>query len=104
MPLKLNETRESAPAPNQPHLGLLTGLQGGTWVAIPAGAWMLYATGAKDAQPTPMLLAFVKPGKYGIELEFACCNNPKCTKRLKMGGKWMGRHFEMGKDEDVRSE
>lgn len=101
MPLK-RTVGGSGTAPKAPHLGLLTGLQGGTWAAVPVGAWLLYSDG--ESPPTPMLLIKVKPGKMGVDLEFACCDNAGCTRRLKMGGKWNGRHYEQGKDEEVKPE
>lgn len=101
MPVRMNEEVKGAPYPKTPHLGLLTNLKP-PWVQIHPGNWMAYGPG--KTEPTPMVLVAVKAGKYGVEMEFACCANPKCTKRIKFAGKWNGRHIEMGKDEDVKGE
>lgn len=95
----LKKTITEAQTPKVAHLGVLTPLNP-PWVAIKPGNWMMYSDGV--TAPTPMLLVEVKPGKMGVAMEFACCNNPQCTKRIKFEAKWNGRHFEQGKDEEVK--
>lgn len=51
-----------------------------------------------------MLLVSVEPSSYGLKMEFACCNNPQCTRRIKFEGKWNGRHFELGSEKEVTPE
>jgi hypothetical protein len=89
-------------APPAPHLGLL--VKDATWVAIKPGNWMMYSNGMEHGDttpPTPMLLVSVEPSNYGLKVEFACCDNPKCTRRLKFESKWNGRHFERAAEEQV---
>lgn len=99
--MPIQRTVEDDP-PKTPHLGLLTNLKP-PWVAIHPGNWMAYSPGGKD-KATPMVLVSVKPSNYGLEMEFACCTNTKCTRRMKFAAKWTGRHFAVGTDEEVKGE
>lgn len=101
MPVTSTQPGTTKP-PKEAHLGLLTGLNGGTWISILPGSWLLYGAGGVGATPMPMLLVSVEPSNYGLKLEFACCNNSECTRRLKFEGKWNGRHFEQGQDEEIK--
>jgi hypothetical protein len=81
--------RETDSGPTVAHLALL---ENNGWSPIPPGAHLFYRGPDPKDVPTPMLLAQVKPGKGGVKLTFLCCNNPECTRRLVLEGKWVGRH------------
>ena len=85
-----DSSRHEGKRPDVPHLGVMG--ERNTWIAIPPGAWLMYGDGKKVA--VPMLLMAVKPGKGGLKFEAACCGNPKCTRRIRFEGKWIGRHIE----------
>jgi hypothetical protein len=93
MPLKSTVPGANTKPPDVPHLALLTPLQP-PWLAVKPGNWMGYGDGS--AEPIkPMLLVSVEPSNYGLKMEFACCDNPKCTRRIKFEAKWNGRHEKL---------
>lgn len=83
-------------APEQPHLGLLTG-KGGETIAIPPGATMYLIMNPRHIDGVlPMILTKVT----WKHLEFACaCGQPHCTRRFSYRLQQSGHHPDKQKQQ-----
>ncbi len=97
MPIKETETGVGVEfqGPEGPHLLLLTSIAPVTWVPIPEDAVMAVRSSNKDAL-TRLIIDEIKAHRAGrLAVTFRCCSNPKCTRRMKLEGKWIGNHINL---------
>lgn len=96
MPIKETHTTQLGDdkRPKVGHLAVLTAVAPAAWSVIPPGA----AMGAGDGKSTymSMVLQSVKLQKSGLSMEIVvqCCGNPACTRVMKLGGSWKGKHVD----------